>query len=158
MKQFSSTSGQKKTEHRRRGASLVEFGTILGAWSVMFFATFDFGIGTFRRNLVSHVARQAVRMAIVRGADAGPELPVWGPDPVTFKLSDEHDVAETVRAAAGGIMTSGFEITLEWPDGDNEPESTVKATVSSTHESILGGFIGVSSVSVRSVSTLRIAH
>ncbi|MGB0739236.1 MAG: TadE/TadG family type IV pilus assembly protein [Planctomycetaceae bacterium] len=158
MKQLSITSSQTNTDHNRRGASLVEFGAILGVWSVLFLATFDFGIGTFRLNLVSHVARQAVRMAIVRGAEAGPELPVWGPDPITFKLSDQTDIAETVRTASSGLMVSGFEVTLEWPDGNNMAGSTVRATVSSTHESVLGGFSGSFSVPVRSVSTLRIAH
>ena len=142
----------------RRAAALAEFGVILGAWSVVFFATFDFGISTFRSNLVTHLARQAVRMAMVRGADAGPELPVWGPEAITVKLTDDNDVATTIKEAAGGILTSGFEILLEWPDGNNEPESRIRATVTSTHESILAGFIGRGKIPVRSVSTMRIAH
>ena len=158
MRQSPVTLHRKVLQPHRRAAALAEFGVILGAWSVVFFATFDFGISTFRSNLVTHVARQAVRMAIVRGADAGPELPVWGPAAITRKLTDDNEVAATIRQAAGGLLTSGFEVLLEWPDGDNEPESRVRATVTSTHESILAGFIGRGKIPVRSVSTMRIAH
>ena len=97
-----SSPRQSSSSNRRRGAAMLEATAIMGAWTVLFVGIFDFGSATLRRNLVSHVARQVVRLAIVRGADAGPELPVWGPATQTFQISDNHPNANTRRPIAGG--------------------------------------------------------
>jgi hypothetical protein len=118
----------------------------------------DFGSATLRRNLVSHVARQVVRLAIVRGADAGPELPVWGPATQTFQISDNHPIANTLRPIAGGSATSSFQVQLEWIDGGNAAEQRVRATVTGRFSSLLGVVAGSKNVPLQARSTMPIVH
>lgn len=146
------------SSRRRRGAAALEGAAMLGAWTVMFVGIFDFGSATLHRNLVSHVARQATRLAIVRGSEAGPELPVWGPTTQTFRMSDNHPIANTLRPLAGGSATNNFEVTLEWLDGGNEAEKRVRATVTSRYSSMLNFVPGSSNVPLRARSTMPIAH
>ncbi|MEY3174974.1 MAG: hypothetical protein RLZZ436_2888 [Planctomycetota bacterium] len=147
-----------KAAHRRRGAAALEAAGMLGAWTVMFVGIFDFGSATLQRNLVSHVARQTTRLAIVRGSEAGPELPVWGPTTQTFRMTDNHPIANTLRPLAGGSATDNFEITLEWIDGSNEAEQRVRATVTARYSSMLRFIPGSSNVPLRARSTMPIAH
>lgn len=142
----------------RHGAAALEAAAMLGAWTVLFVGIFDFGSATLHRNLVSHVARQATRLAIVRGSEAGPELPVWGPATQTFRLSDNHPIANTLRPLAGGSATNSFEVTIEWLDGGNEAEKRVRATVTSRYSSMLKFVPGSSNVPLRARSTMPITH
>ena len=153
-----STNRQSNSRNRRRGAAMLEATAIMGAWTVMFVGIFDFGSATLRRNLVSHVARQVVRLAIVRGADAGPELPVWGPATQTFQVSDNHPMANTLRPIAGGSATSSFQVQLEWIDGGNASEQRVRATVTGRFSSLLGVVVGSKNVPLQARSTMPIVH
>ena len=147
-----------RQSHKRRGAALLEATVIMGAWTVLFVGIFDFGSATLKRNLVSHVARQAVRLAIVRGADAGPELPVWGPTTQTFLVSDNHPIANVLRPISGGSATSRFEVRLEWIDGGNTAEQRVRATVTGHFSSLLGVVAGSRNVPLQARSTMPIVH
>lgn len=142
----------------RRGAAMLEATAIIGAWTVLFVGIFDFGSATLRRNLVSHVARQAVRLAIVRGADAGPELPVWGPATQTFRISDNHPIANILRPLAGGSAASNFDVQLQWIDGGNAAEQRIRATVTGRFNSMLGVVVGSKNVPLQATSTMPIVH
>lgn len=124
----------------------------------MFVGIFDFGSATLRRNLVAHVARQAVRLAIVRGADAGPELPVWGPVTQTFRISDNHPIANTLRPLAGGSAASSFDVELQWIDGGNAAEQRIRAIVTGRFSSLLGVVAGSRNVPLQATSTMPIVH
>lgn len=119
-----SNLSQTRPQHRL-GAAALEATAMIGAWTVLFVGIFDFGSATINRNLVSHVARQATRLAIVRGSAAAPELPVWGPATQTFKLSDNHPIANTLRPIAGGSATNNYTVTIQWIDGGNDAEQRV---------------------------------
>jgi len=153
-----SSPRQSSSSNRRRGAAMLEATAIMGAWTVLFVGIFDFGSATLRRNLVSHVARQVVRLAIVRGADAGPELPVWGPATQTFQISDNHPIANALRPIAGGSATSSFQVQLEWIDGGNAAEQRVRATVTGRFSSLLGVVVGSKNVPLQARSTMPIVH
>ncbi|MFN7769073.1 MAG: TadE family protein, partial [Planctomycetaceae bacterium] len=71
----------------RRGATTLETALVVGAWTMVFVGIFDAGVTTMRGNTAAHLARQAARMTIVRGSQAGPELPVWGPTTRTVNLA-----------------------------------------------------------------------
>ncbi|MGV2338504.1 MAG UNVERIFIED_CONTAM: pilus assembly protein [Planctomycetaceae bacterium] len=158
MKTLRSNQTPQKSALQRRGAAALEAAAMMGAWTVMFVGIFDFGSATLNRNLVSHVARQATRLAIVRGADAGPELPVWGPATQTFRMSDNHPIANSLRPLAGGAAANSFDVTIEWIDGGNSAEQRVRATVTSRYSSMLNFVPGSSNVPLRGRSTMPIAH
>lgn len=148
----------KQRPSRRLGAAALEATAMIGAWTVLFVGIFDFGSATLNRNLVSHVARQATRLAIVRGSAAAPELPVWGPATQTFKLSDNHPIANTLRPLAGGSATNNYEVSIEWIDGGNDAEQRVRATVTARYSSALNFIPGSSNVPLRARSTMPIVH
>ncbi len=60
-----------RNRYGRRGATLVEFAL---TWTIFFFVTvvgiMDFGRGIWAYNALAHVAHEATRFAVVRGADS----------------------------------------------------------------------------------------
>jgi len=143
---------------RRRGSTTVETALVIGAWTVLFVGIFDAGNTTMRHNASSHLARQATRMAIVRGSQAGPELPVWGPATRTVNLADRSDIAVAMAPHLRGLQPSAFTLKLEWPDGNNDPESRVRATVTSNCHPVVGMAVGATSIPMQAQCTMSIAH
>lgn len=148
----------RRGQRSRFGGTMVETALIIGCWTIVFVGIFDVGIGTLRRNLTAHIARQAARLAIVRGSTSAPEFTPWGPQTQIFSLSDDSEIANTLRPIAGGIATSSFQLRLEWLDGNNDPDSRVRVTVSGVYESVLGAVVGHHSIPLQAKSTMSIVH
>jgi hypothetical protein len=97
-------------------------------------------------------------MAIVRGSQAGPELPVWGSATRTVNLGDGSDIAVAMAPHLRGLQSSAFTLRLEWPDGNNDPESRVRATVTSSYRPVVGMAVGATSIPMEAQCTMAIAH
>lgn len=155
-KTYSSQAGGRKS--CRRGATTLESALVLGCWTMVFAGIFDAGIATMRHNTVAHIARQATRMAIVRGSQAGPELAVWGPTTRTVNLADSSDISQALAPYVQGLHPSAFTLKLEWPDGNNDADSRVKATVSTAYQPIVAKAMGRGTIPMQAQSTMPIAH
>jgi hypothetical protein len=143
---------------RRLGATTVETALVIGTWTIMFVGIFDAGNASIRHNTSTHLARQAARLAIVRGSQAGPELPVWGPGTRTVNLADGSDISQAMAIHLRGLPASSFNLKLEWPDGNNDPESRVRAVVTANYHPIIGFALGNSSIPMEAQCTMPIAH
>lgn len=142
----------------RRGATTLETALVVGAWSMIFVGIFDAGVTTMRSNTSSHLARQAARMTIVRGSQAGPELPVWGPTTQTVNLADASEISRTLAPHLRGLNASSFTLKLEWPDGNNNPDSRVRATVTSSYHPVITQITGSGSIPMQAQCTMSIVH
>jgi len=143
---------------RRSGATTFESAVVLGCWTLVFAGIFDAGIATMRHNTVAHIARQATRMAIVRGSQSGPELSPWGPTTRTVNLADTSDISQAMAQYVQGLHPSAFTLKLEWPDGNNDPDSRVMATVRPSYHPIVAKAFGRSAIPMQARSTMPIAH
>ncbi|MFM8218019.1 MAG: TadE/TadG family type IV pilus assembly protein, partial [Planctomycetaceae bacterium] len=113
----------------RTGAVATETAVILTVWVTLFVGIFDASSLTMRHNLLSHLARQGARLAIVRGEYSEPELPTWGPATRQGTLSDDSDFARLIRGSLAGMNPGDFTYKLEWIDGGNEIEQRVRVTI-----------------------------
>ncbi|MFN9374316.1 MAG: TadE/TadG family type IV pilus assembly protein [Planctomycetaceae bacterium] len=145
--------------HRcRRGATTLETALVVGTWTMVFVGIFDAGVTTMRSNTAAHLARQAARMTIVRGSQAGPELPVWGPTTRTVNLADASEISRTLAPHTRGLNAAAFTLKLEWLDGNNDPDSRVRATVSSAYHPVITQLTGLGSVPMQAQCTMSIVH
>jgi Flp pilus assembly protein TadG len=142
----------------RRGASLAEAALVIPVFLALVVGMIDLGIGVLHWCVLSEAARHGARQAIVHGALAPPSLGNWGPatyGPVA--ATDSNPIASAVRTALAGMDPSTVTVKVEWLDGDNQPDHSVRVTLGHTYKP-LTGLIFSSSFSLGAGSTMRIAH
>lgn len=139
----------------RKGATMIETALILMLLLVMVFGMLDLGLLVVRRTLVANAARQLARQASVHGSMS---LSPWGPETLECAAYDNDPIANTVRSRLGALNMDDTTLRLEWPDGTNEPEGRVRATVSMTHLPLIGLVLGNTPWTLTSTTTVQINH
>lgn len=142
----------------RSGAVTTETAVILTVWVSLFVGIFDASSLTMRHNLLSHLARQGARMAIVRGEYSEPELTTWGPATLQGKLSDDSEFARSIRGGLGGMNPDDFSYKLEWIDGGNEVEQRVRVTIEVTYRAMFRMGFGQTPIRMSANSVMPISH
>jgi hypothetical protein len=149
-----------------RGATAVELALVLPVLLMLVFGLVELSITVFQYNIVSQGARQAARLAIVRGELSGPELTPWGPPATTSPLVVEAtaagedvagEIARLMQPYLTGLDLTQTTITLSWPDGNNAIENRVTARVTTQHQPLLT-FLFTTGWTLTGQSTLPIAH
>jgi len=143
--------------HRRRGATALETAIVLMVFLTLVFGMLEFGLAVFRSNIVSQAARQAARLAIVRGEYAEPELKAWGPTTYNSPATATDEIALAVRPYLAGLDLDRTNVQMEWIDGNHEVESRVRVTVTTQHDAFLT-FMFTNQWTFRGVSVMPIAH
>lgn len=108
-------------ERAQAGQSLTELPIVLVLFLVVTFGIVDAGRLIFMYNTVSLSAREGVRYAVVRGSASG-------------HAATADDITAYVQS-----KTVGLPVTVDqdfWPDGNNDPGSSVKVTVHSTFSAV----------------------
>jgi hypothetical protein len=121
----------------------------------------DLAVGVFRTHMISEAARQGARQAIVHGANAASPnglLGSWGPTAVTLTGTSTDPKVTGLQPYLAGLDLSQVTIQYQWPDGDNQLESRVQVTVTTTWSPILTSLFGASAYTLRASATLPIAH
>src|ERR1700733_1730743 len=109
----------------RRGVAAVEGALVLSALMVLLFALLDLGLAVCRYNILAATARNLARAAIVRGADAAPQLSAWGPNAYIGNAADSSAMATVAAAWLATMSPADVSVQLTWPDGDNQPDHRV---------------------------------
>jgi hypothetical protein len=143
---------------RRRGVTVVEGAVLLTTLLLILFAMLDLGLATFRYNMLAAAARQVGRYAIVRGAEAGPELSVWGPATYSQTAADGSEIAIVAAAYLATMDKSDVQIEVTWPDGENQENDRVVVRLAYRHQPVvpllkLGGPMDLSAE-----TTMQILH
>jgi Flp pilus assembly protein TadG len=136
----------------------VEAALVIPVFLGLVVGMIDLGIGVLHWCVLSEAARQGARQAIVHGALAPSSVGSWGP--TTYgpaAATDSSPIAAAVRAALAGMDPSTVTVKVEWPDGDNQPDHSVRVTLTHTYRP-LTGLIFSSTFSLGAGSTMRIAH
>jgi Flp pilus assembly protein TadG len=136
----------------------VEAALVVPAFFTLVVGMFDLGVGVLHWCVLSEAARHAGRKAIVHGAQAPSALGSWGPatyGPVA--ATDSNAIAQAVRPALVGIDPATVTITVEWIDGDNQPQHRVRVTLSHTYRP-LTTLVFNQPFSLGAGSTVPIAH
>lgn len=142
----------------RAGVAAVEGALILSALMLLLFVLLDLGLAVCRYNVLSATARNVARAAIVRGADAAPQLSAWGPTAYEGTAADSSDAAVVASAWLATMNPADVSMQLTWPDGDNQPNHRVSVQLSYSHQ-FLVSFLGLgTALPLESQSTMLISH
>ena len=145
-------------ERDRRGVAAVEGALILSALMLLLFVIMDLGLAVCRYNILSATARNLARAAIVRGADAAPQLSAWGPNPYSGNAGDSSAMATVASAWLATMNPGDVTMQLTWPDGDNQPDHRVSVQLGYNHQ-FLTSFLSVgNALSLQAQSTMLIMH
>jgi hypothetical protein len=152
----------KARRTKRKGATVLEISISLFLFLVLTLGMLDFGIGVFRYHILSNAARHAARRASVHGDMAPAGFGSWGPgtisNPATANGIPIIDGPDGVQPLLVGCDLNATQITVEWPDGDNEVESLVRVTVTSPYTPLFGFIFPNGTVNLTAVSTMQISH
>jgi hypothetical protein len=145
----------------RQGTSTVEAVITTAALTTLMIGMVDLGVGVFRTHNISEAARQGARQACVHGANAN-LLGSWGPpadsNPWTATGTSTDAKVTGLLPYLTGLDPSTVTITYQWPDNDNQVESRVQVTVSTTWSPMLTSLFGASAYNLSASSTMPIAH
>jgi len=98
----------------RRGSTLVESALVYPVLFLVLFAIVSLGVGVFRKQQVTHIAREAARWASVHGEDYA----MASKNPA----ADEAAVyTNAILPQAGTLQASKLTYSVTWPDGSKKP-------------------------------------
>ena len=146
----------------RRGVVAVETAVIAMLFLTLVLGMLELSIAVFRYNIVSQGARQAARLAIVRGELAPPKLDEWGPATYTGGANSGNAVSEAIKPYLTGLDLDNTRITIEWLDGSTRIQDRVHVTIVTSHEVFLPFVANLltsgSTFALRGDSTMQITH
>ena len=143
---------------QRRAAAMIETAFMIVLLLILFFGMIDLGIAVLRRNMVAQVAREAARTASVHGEMASAYVAQWGPTTITVSGTWTGDVGVAIRPHLGALDPAETTLTLEWLDGDAQPESRIRAVVTSRHQPFMTSLFGAGAMTFSAVTTVQVNH
>jgi hypothetical protein len=159
---------QRQHHAARHGATMTELAIIASAAAMLLLGSIDLGTAVFRNHVLSNAAREGARKAMVHGqfAQSGWNQGPWGPGstyptsvPYTVNAGNNSDtIASTIQPFLAGMNPNNVTITVAWPDGNNNVESRVQVTLSTTWQPLLLFIFGNRTVNLSASSTMPIAH
>ena len=123
-----------RNQEGRRGAAFVEFALTILLFLALALGGFEIGRAIWTYSTVSHATKQAVRYAMIHGADNPPTdqngNPLSGAD-VDGKIED------VAKANAVGLDEELVSVNVVWTP-DNTPGSTVEVRVTYPFQFLFG--------------------
>lgn len=145
-----------KDRQRRQGVTMVEGAIVLGVLFMLVLGMLDLGIMIFRQHVLSVATRHASRNASLHGSKA---VVPWGPATVgPVAASNTGQIPTAVRPQLYGMKPAEVTVTVEWPDGINEPGAKVRVTLSSPYQPIIASLFGTASRQLTVTSIVPIIH
>jgi Flp pilus assembly protein TadG len=142
----------------RRGVAATEAAFVLSVFAVLLFVILDVGLMALDYNLLCNGAQQLCRQAMVHGSMAGPQSTSWGPTAVSGNAADGSQYSQAFQGVLATLSPGGVDYTLQWPNGNNQPESTVQATVTYQYSPMVPYVFGSKPISLQAVCTMAIDH
>jgi hypothetical protein len=138
----------------------------------------DLGIALFHKHVASEAARQGARIASVHGyrAPAGTTMNAWGPTPpyypplagqslyasatsTTVAAADRSDdLASAIKPYLTGLNLRTVNVTIQWPDGNNDVGNRVTVSVTTTCPPPVAFLFADTPMAIGGSSTLTIMH
>jgi Flp pilus assembly protein TadG len=147
----------------------VEAAIVIPVFLLIVLGTIDLGLAVFRYNTLSQAARQGARQAVVHGelalpafnggswmpAPAGGQPPQVGPLDMTNTSSP---LVQAVKPTLAGCPEGSTTVTAVWLDSEDKTGDRVRVTVASTYQPVVTWIFGGTAFSLRSSSTMPVAH
>lgn len=153
--QLQSTTWSGKTHWPRRGAVLVESAIVASVVFLVLLTGLNLTMATLRYNALGEAARRAARAAIVKGTMSQAEA--LGPDTIEGTVADDLGLADVISPTLIGMPASDVQMTISWPDGDNEIGSTVTVQLEYNHSLFFLGGAGAT-LPLTATSVMQIVH
>jgi hypothetical protein len=141
----------------RRGSQLLEGAIVLGIVVVLVLSGLDLALALTRYQSLCDASRRAVRAATVRGSKAL-QLGPLGPSPLEFAADHASPVAAACRTVLIAMEPAEVTIRVEWPDGGNQFDQRVRASLAYEHQPIVPIWSATGGIRLTATSTLPIAH
>ena len=146
----------------RKGATVLEMSIILGTFLILTFGIIEFSIAVFRYHVVSQASRYAARQAIVHG-ELATALGSWGTATIDAKANAAgipiiDDAQNGIKDKLIGCDLAETNVKVEWLDGSNGFEKSVRVTVTSPYQPVLFSLFPQASIDLTASSTMQIAH
>jgi hypothetical protein len=136
----------------------VEAAVVVGVFLVIIFGLLDLGLLVLHHNMLAEGARRLAREAIVHGAKTEQIADQWGPATLNGTAGDNSSRGAVLLPVMVAVKPNEVSYTIEWPDGDNEPDHRVRVTLNYQHEMMIPFLFGSGIMNLNSVSTMRVAH
>jgi Flp pilus assembly protein TadG len=143
---------------RRRGAAMVEAAIVLPVCVLFLLGLLELSLALVRHTVMAEAARRVARAAMIHGAGAAAVQGHWGPAAVSIYASDNHPAAAAVRDVLMTLDPSQVQISIQWPDGDNQYDQRVQVGVTYRHQALLPIPGWYDHLDLQGSSTMRIAH
>lgn len=127
--------------HGSRGQSLVEFALVTFLVLITVIGTVDVARFLFTWNTLADGARAGMRYAETHGSNrkdcptCSPDNPADGPSGPS-DYGNVQAVVQTITSAAG-LPGDAVSVTVQYPDGDNSVNKTVKVSAAYSYTSLL---------------------
>ena len=116
----------KDRRRNDRGSVMLEFiFSFIFFFMVTLVGVMDLGRGIWVHNVMAHASHEAVRYAIVRGADS-------------LSPASVSDIADYLRSRVTFLPADSITVAVEWDAGDNSPGSIVQIEAAHTFQPLLG--------------------
>jgi Flp pilus assembly protein TadG len=142
----------------RRGVAAIEAAFVLSVFVVLLFVMLDVGLMALDYNLMCNGAQQLCREAMVHGSMAGPQATSWGPTAIAGNAADGSQYSQAFQGVLGTLSPGSVDYTLQWPNGSNQPDSAVQATLTYQYNPMVPYVFGSQPVSLQAVCTMAIDH
>jgi Flp pilus assembly protein TadG len=115
----------------------------------MLLGTLDFAQVMYAHGTVAEAARAGARYAIVHGSRSSSPV---GPS------ANDSTVQSVVKSYALALNPSRLNVTSSWGNGNNDASSTVTVTATYTCYLSIAKLVGLSTVTVKGTTTMRITN
>jgi Flp pilus assembly protein TadG len=142
----------------RRGVAAVEAAIVLSVFLLILFVMLDLGLMVLDYNLLCDGAQQFCRQAIVHGSKSAPQETMWGPSTVQGNAGDGSQYSQSFQQDLTTLPLAKVNYKLEWPNGTNQPDDPVQATLTYQYSPMIPFVLGNKPISLEAVCTMAVDH
>jgi Flp pilus assembly protein TadG len=142
----------------RRGVAAVEAAIVLSVFLLILFVMIDLGLMVLDYNLLCDGAQQLCRQAMVHGSKSAPQETMWGPTTVQGNAGDGSQYSKSFQQDLTALPLANVNYKLEWPNGTNQPDDSVRATLTYQYKPMVPFVLGNQPISLEAVCTMPVDH
>jgi Flp pilus assembly protein TadG len=136
----------------------VEAAIVLSVFLLMLFVMIDLALMVLDYNLLCDGAQQFCRQAMIHGSKSAPQETMWGPTTVQGNAGDGSQYSQSFQMDLTALPLSKVNYKLEWPSGTNQPDDTVRATLTYQYSPMIPFVLGNKPIALEGVCTMAVDH
>jgi Flp pilus assembly protein TadG len=129
---------------KSRAQGMVEFALVGPMFFLILLGTIEAGRLMWTSHELSNGTREGARWASVRGERSGANI--------------TNGQVKDIILARTTALDSSLTVSLDYPDGNKEPESKVRISTTYNYVPMVGGFLGIGNITLSRQSELTIHY